>query len=156
MALSSKTILIICGLEIIWCCYGICISWFGIGNAYYPYFMALAPEPSWSDIAPFGIGLIVYCLSTYATLFLLYVAITGESSCKSLVLLPPRLQTSIWKGIEKTGFWAQKPKNTRKSHRKLISYRCLFDVFSGSLGINFEDEGSKRSILSLGSILNRR
>ena len=95
MALSSKTILIICGLEIIWCCYGICISWFGIGNAYYPYFMALAPEPSWSDIAPFGIGLIVYCLSTYATLFLLYVAITGESSCKSLVLLPPRLQTSI-------------------------------------------------------------
>ena len=82
MTLTSKTILIICGLEIIWFCYGICISWFGIGNAYYPYFMALAPEPSWSDIAPFGIGLIVYCLSTYATLFLFYVAITGESSCK--------------------------------------------------------------------------
>ena len=33
------------------------------------------------------------------------------------------------------GFWAQKPKNTRKSHRKLMSFRRLFRL-------NFEDEGA--------------
>ena len=84
MALSSKTlILIICGLEIIWYCYGMSISWFGIGNAYYPYFMAIAPEPSWSDIDHFCIGLIVYVLSTWSTLFLAFVALTdGEFACK--------------------------------------------------------------------------
>ena len=29
--------------------------------------------------------------------------------------------------------WAQKPKNTRKSHRKLMSFPCVF-------GLNFEDK----------------
>ena len=33
------------------------------------------------------------------------------------------------------GFWAQKPKNTRKSHWKLMSFPCLFRL-------NFEGEGA--------------
>ena len=33
------------------------------------------------------------------------------------------------------GFWAEKPKNTWKSHRKLMSFWCLFRL-------NFEDEGA--------------
>ena len=33
------------------------------------------------------------------------------------------------------GFCAQKPKNTRKSHQQLMSFRCVF-------GLNLEDEGA--------------
>ena len=34
-----------------------------------------------------------------------------------------------WHFVVFLGFWAQKPKNTRKSNRKLMSFRCLFKVF---------------------------
>ena len=40
------------------------------------------------------------------------------------------------------GFWVQKPKNTRKSPRKLMSFRFLF-------GLNFEDEGAIGNFSSL-------
>ena len=60
----------------------------------------------------------------------------------------PDLQNSIQKTLKRhrkdinfrwlflvfLGFWAQKPKNTRKSHWKLMSFQCLF-------GLNFEDKG---------------
>ena len=89
MASSSKTsnnwvygapILIICGLEMVWYCYGISISWIGIGNAYYPYFMGFGPEPSLSDFDHYCIGLIVYVLSAWSTMALSYVAIT-DGNC---------------------------------------------------------------------------
>ena len=41
-----------------------------------------------------------------------------------------------WLFLEFLGFWAQKPKNTRKSYRKLTSFWWLFKL-------NFEDEGAK-------------
>ena len=39
------------------------------------------------------------------------------------------------------GFWAQKPKNIRKSHRKLMPFWCLFDVFLMSFQIEFWNWG---------------
>ena len=85
MAMSSKILIfIICGLEMIWYCYGIGLSWYGVGNAYYQYVMRLTPDPlSWSDIDHYCIGLIVYVLSAWSTMALFYVAITdGDSSGK--------------------------------------------------------------------------
>jgi hypothetical protein len=85
MALSSKILIfIICGLEMIWYFYGIGLSWFGIGNAYYLYVMRLTLDPfSWSDFSSYCIGIIVYVLSAWSTMALFYVAITdGDCSCK--------------------------------------------------------------------------
>ena len=89
MALSSKTlILIICGLEITWYLYGICISWIGIFNAYYLFVMRMTPNWGWSDIKSYCIGLIVYVLSSWSTMALFFVAITdGEFSGKFVKVL---------------------------------------------------------------------
>ena len=38
------------------------------------------------------------------------------------------------------GFWAQKPINTWKSHRKMMSFWCLFKL-------NFEDKGAVKHIV---------
>ena len=65
---------------------------------------------------------------------------------------PPHLQNVFQKTLKRhqkdinfwwlflvfLGFWAQKPKNTTKSHQKLMSFRCLFRL-------NFEDEGATKN-----------
>ena len=51
-----------------------------------------------------------------------------------LVLLVRNLKTQ-GNVIKSWCVFSQKPKNTRKSHWKLLSFRCLF-------GMNFEDEGA--------------
>ena len=52
-----------------------------------------------------------------------------------LVFLVRNLKTQ-GKVIKSWCLFGQKPKNTRKSHRKLMSFRRLF-------GMNFEDEGAR-------------
>ena len=58
-----------------------------------------------------------------------------ESKIKRRLVAPSSSKINPKDIVVFLDFWAQKPKNTRKSHRKLMSFRCLF-------GLNFEDEGA--------------
>ena len=61
-----------------------------------------------------------------------------------LYSFPNRLENSIQKDIEKTSTFDDFSKfqlRNLKTQGKVIESWCLFDVYSGSFGINFEDEG---------------